>query len=56
MASQNDNYVDSKFSHVVDPKDGYLVSDYRDAQNHKLLVYSLFRSSTRISPLGSQSP
>ena len=27
MASQNDTYVDDKFSHVIDPKYGYLVRD-----------------------------
>ena len=31
LASWNDNYVDDKFSHIVDPKDGSLVRDCRDA-------------------------
>ena len=39
LAFQNDTYVDSKFFHVVDPKDGYLVSDYRDARNRRLLKF-----------------
>ena len=33
------NFVEGKFSHVVDPKDGYPVRDYRDAQNCRLLEF-----------------
>ena len=33
LAFRNDNFVDGKFSHMVDPKDGYLVRDCRDAKS-----------------------
>ena len=39
MASPMDTYSDGKFLHVVDPKDGYLVRDCRDAQNWRLLEF-----------------
>ena len=32
MASCNNNFVEGKFSHVVDPKDSYPVRDCRNAQ------------------------
>ena len=37
MASQNDSFVDGKFAHVVDLKDGYLISDCRGVRNRRLL-------------------
>ena len=32
MASWNDTFVDGKFFHMVDSKDGYLVRDCRNAR------------------------
>ena len=31
--------MDGKFSHQVDPKDGYPVRDSRDAKHHRLLEF-----------------
>ena len=31
LAHQTDTYVDGKFTHTMDPKDGYLVRDCRNA-------------------------
>ena len=39
MASSNNTYVDGKFSHMVDSRDGFLVSDCRDAQKCRLLEF-----------------
>ena len=39
MANRMDTYVDGKFSYQVDPKDGYLVKDCRDARHHRLLEF-----------------
>ena len=39
MASRIDTYLDGKFSHVVDLKDGYPVRDCRDARNQCLLEF-----------------
>ena len=39
LGSQYNNFVEGKFSHMVDPKDGYLISDYMDAQKHRLLEF-----------------
>ena len=39
MASRNNTYMDGKFSHIVDLKDGYPVSDCRDAWNRSLLEF-----------------
>ena len=39
MAFRNDAYIDGKFFHIVDPKDGYPISDYRNARNHRLLEF-----------------
>ena len=36
MAIRNDTFVNGKFSHMVDPKDGYLVRDCRDAKHQRL--------------------
>ena len=36
MASRNDIFVDGKFSHMIDPKDGYPVRDARDARHCRL--------------------
>ena len=38
MASWNNTYVDGKFTHVVDLKNGFLVSDCRDALKCKFLL------------------
>ena len=32
-------FVDGKFAHMVDPKDGYSVRDCRDARNRRLLEF-----------------
>ena len=34
-----DTYIDDKFTHAVDPKDGYLVRDYRNARHHRVLEF-----------------
>ena len=39
LASWNNNYVDGKFTHVVNSKDGITVSNCRDARNHRLLEF-----------------
>ena len=39
MHDRMDTYVDGKFAHQVDPKDGYLVRDCRDARHHRLLEF-----------------
>ena len=39
MALRSDKYMDSKFMHIVDPKDGFLVKDCRDAQKLRLLEF-----------------
>ena len=38
-ANQMDTYVDGKFVHQVDPKDGYPIKDCRDARHHRLLEF-----------------
>ena len=39
LANQMDTYVDGKFLHIVDPKDGYPVRFYRDARHRRLLKF-----------------
>ena len=39
LANQMDTYVDNKFAHQVDPKDGYLIRDYRSARHRRLLEF-----------------
>ena len=39
LAFQIDIFVDGKFLHMVDPKDGYLVRDLRNAMHHRLLKF-----------------
>ena len=39
MASRSNKYVDSKFVQVVNPKDGFLVNNCRDAQKQRLLEF-----------------
>ena len=39
MANQTDLYIDGKFQTEVDPKDGFLVRDYRDARERRLLEF-----------------
>ena len=39
LANQNDTFVNGKFSHMVHPKDGYLVRDCRDAKHKRLLEF-----------------
>ena len=39
LANRMDTYVDGKFLHQVDPKDGYPVRDYRDARQQRLLEF-----------------
>ena len=34
-----DTYVDGKFMHAVDPKDGYLVRDCRNAWYYRVLEF-----------------
>ena len=36
LANRMDTYVDGKFTHVVDPKDGYPVRDYHNARQCRL--------------------
>ena len=36
LASRMDTFVDGKFLHMVDPKDGYPVRDCRDARYYRL--------------------
>ena len=39
LASRQDNYMEGKFLHVVDPKDGYPVSECRDARKRRILEF-----------------
>ena len=39
LANQMDTYVNGKFAHQVDPKDGYPVRDCRDARHRRLLEF-----------------
>ena len=39
LANRMDTYVDGKFLHYVDSKDGYLVRDCRDARHLRLLEF-----------------
>ena len=39
MANRTDKYVEGKFLHEVDPKDGYSVRECRDAREHRLLEF-----------------
>ena len=39
LANWMDTFVDGKFAHMVDPKVGYLVRDYRDVRNRRLLEF-----------------
>ena len=39
LANRMDAYVNSKFAHQVDPKDGYPVRDYRSARHYRLLEF-----------------
>ena len=39
MASRINTFVDGKFSHMVDPKDGYQVRDCKDARHRRLLEF-----------------
>ena len=42
LANRMDTYVNGKFAHQVDPKDGYLVRDYRSARHCRLLEFIVF--------------
>ena len=39
MANQTDKYVEGKFFHEVDPKDGYPIRECRDARERRLLEF-----------------
>ena len=39
MANRTDKYVEGKFLHEVDPKDGFPVKEYRDARERRLLEF-----------------
>ena len=39
LAIRMDTYVDGKFLHQIDPKDGYPIKDCRDAKHHRLLEF-----------------
>ena len=39
MANRTDQYVEGKFLHDVDPKDGFLVRECRDARKRRLLEF-----------------
>lgn len=39
MASQKDDYVHSKFSHTIDPKDGYPISDYTIDRERRVVQF-----------------
>ena len=39
MANRTDKYLEGKFIHEVDPKDGYLVKECRDARERRLLEF-----------------
>ena len=39
MASKSNKYVDNKFTHVVDPKDGFVIKDCRDARKQRLVEF-----------------
>ena len=39
MANRTDKYVEGKFLHEVDPKDGYPVRECRDAWERRLLEF-----------------
>ena len=39
LDSQIETFLDGKFSHMVDPKDGYPVRDCRDARHRRLLKF-----------------
>ena len=37
MAPQNEKFVDDKFKNLVSPKDGYVVSNYKDVKAKRVL-------------------
>ena len=39
MANRTDKYVEGKFLHEVDPKDGYSIRECRDARERRLLEF-----------------
>ena len=39
MANRTDKYVEGKFLHEVDPKDGFPVRECKDAREHRLLEF-----------------
>ena len=39
MANWTDLYIEGKFCNEADPKDGFLVRDYRDAKEHRVLEF-----------------
>ena len=39
MANRTDQYVEGKFLHDVDPKDGFPVRECRDARERRLLEF-----------------
>ena len=39
MANRTDQYMEGKFLHKVDPKDGFPVRECRDAREHRLLEF-----------------
>ena len=39
LANQMDTYVDGKFAHLVDPKNGYPIRDCKDARHRRLLEF-----------------
>ena len=41
MASRNNTFVNDKFSHMVDPKDGYPIRNCRDVRHRRLLEFIL---------------
>ena len=36
LANRMDSYIDNKFTHRIDPKDGYPIRDCRNARQHRL--------------------
>ena len=39
LANRTETYIEDKFLHEVNPKDGFPVRDCRDARNHRLLEF-----------------
>ena len=39
MANRMDGYIEGRFMHQVDPKDGYAVGDCRNVRQHRVLEF-----------------